>query len=72
MRSWENREDTEVWDEPLYAYYLSRTGLPHPGREAIMAAGECDWAKVIRRCKHRTHKRRQRIFSKTHGPPPAT
>ncbi len=26
MRSWENRPDTEVVDEPLYAYYLQRTG----------------------------------------------
>ena len=22
MRAWENRADTTVWDEPLYAYYL--------------------------------------------------
>ncbi len=50
MRSWENRKDTEVWDEPLYAYYLSRTGLRHPGREAIIATGESDWSKVIHRC----------------------
>ncbi len=50
MRSWENREDTEVWDEPLYAWYLSRTGIQHPGREAIIAAGDSDWTKVISRC----------------------
>ena len=27
MRAWENREDTWVWDEPLYAYYLEATGI---------------------------------------------
>ncbi len=31
MRSWENRPDTEVLDEPLYAAYLAATGLDHPG-----------------------------------------
>ena len=33
MRAWENRPDTVVTDEPLYAFYLSRTGLDHPGRD---------------------------------------
>ena len=34
MRAWENRPDTVVTDEPLYAFYLYRTGLdsPRPGR----------------------------------------
>ena len=52
MRSWENREDTAVWDEPLYAFYLSRTGIDHPGREAVIAAGESDWRRVVDRCCH--------------------
>ena len=38
MRAWENRQDTVVTDEPLYAFYLERTGLPHPGREEILAS----------------------------------
>jgi hypothetical protein len=46
MRSWENRGDCAVVDEPLYAHYLSRTGLDHPGREQVIAAGETDWRKV--------------------------
>src|SRR5919112_1831482 len=37
MRSWENRADTVVVDEPFYAYYLAATGLDHPGRDAILA-----------------------------------
>ena len=27
LRSWENRPDTYVCDEPLYAYYLNETGI---------------------------------------------
>jgi hypothetical protein len=38
MRAWENRPDTVVVDEPLYATYLLRTGLDHPGREDVIAA----------------------------------
>jgi hypothetical protein len=38
MRAWENRPDTVVVDEPLYAAYLARTGLDHPGREEVLAA----------------------------------
>lgn len=50
MRAWENRPDTVVWDEPLYAYYLSRTGIDHPGAAEIVQAGETDWRKVVARC----------------------
>jgi hypothetical protein len=47
MRSWENRPDTRVVDEPLYAYYLNETRLNHPGRDEIIAAGETSWQKVV-------------------------
>lgn len=47
MRSWENRPDTRVVDEPLYAYYLSETGLDHPGRDEVIAAGETSWRAVV-------------------------
>jgi sulfotransferase family protein len=47
MRSWENRPDTRVTDEPLYAHYLSRTGLDHPGRDAVIAAGETSWPAIV-------------------------
>jgi hypothetical protein len=46
MRSWGNREDTLVVDEPFYAHYLKVTGLDHPGREEIIATHECDWRRV--------------------------
>ncbi len=46
MRAWENRGDCTVSDEPLYAAYLAATGLDHPGREEVIAAGETDWRRV--------------------------
>jgi hypothetical protein len=47
MRSWENRPDCRVIDEPLYAYYLAETGLDHPGREEVIAAGQTSWPAVV-------------------------
>jgi hypothetical protein len=47
MRSWENRPDCRVVDEPLYAYYLAETELNHPGRDEVIAAGETSWAAVV-------------------------
>lgn len=46
MRSWENRGDTAVSDEPFYAHYLVETGAPHPGREEIIASQPTDWRDV--------------------------
>ena len=46
MRSWENRSDTFVIDEPYYAYYLSQNDLQHPGRDEVLQAGELDSEKV--------------------------
>jgi sulfotransferase family protein len=48
LRAWENRPDTVVADEPLYAFYLDRTGLEHPGREQVIASQPTSWATVIR------------------------
>jgi hypothetical protein len=46
LRSWGNRADTFVTDEPLYAHYLLHTGLEHPGAEEIIGWQEPDWRKV--------------------------
>ena len=46
MRAWGSRVDTAVCDEPLYAHYLLRTGVAHPGRDEVIAAHESDWRKV--------------------------
>lgn len=47
LRSWGNRPDTYVCDEPLYAHYLKATGLPHPGADEIIRHHESDWRKVV-------------------------
>jgi len=47
MRAWENRPDTVVTDEPLYAFYLDRTGLDHPGRDQVIASQPADWRVVL-------------------------
>jgi hypothetical protein len=47
MRSWGNRPDTFVCDEPFYAHYLLATGRDHPGAEEVIANGETDWRKVV-------------------------
>jgi hypothetical protein len=47
MRSWGNRPDTFVCDEPFYAYYLKVTGSNHPDRDEVVAQGETDWKKVV-------------------------
>jgi hypothetical protein len=47
MRAWENRPDTVVADEPLYAFYLSATGIDHPGREEVIASQPTSWRAVV-------------------------
>ena len=36
LRSFSNRDDTIVYDEPFYSYYLKETGLNHPMRNKII------------------------------------
>lgn len=48
MRSFGNRSDTVVVDEPLYGYYLAATGIDHPGRDEIIGSMSTDWADVVR------------------------
>lgn len=47
MRSWGNRPDTFVCDEPLYAHYLKHTGRIHPGADEVIATGPTDLSQVI-------------------------
>jgi hypothetical protein len=46
MRSWGNRPDTFVCDEPFYAHYLVRTKIAHPGADEVIRSQENDWRKV--------------------------
>ena len=47
MRAFENREDTKVFDEPLYAYYLKKTNLDHPMKEEILNTHPSDENEII-------------------------
>ena len=50
MYSFAQRDDTVVYDEPLYAHYLSRTPARayHPGAEEVIATMENDGEVVVR------------------------
>jgi hypothetical protein len=47
MRSWGNRPDTAVCDEPFYAHYLQVTGRDHPGAAEVIARHETRCAAII-------------------------
>jgi hypothetical protein len=47
MRSFENRPDCSVVDEPLYAAYLVATGLDHPGRDEVIASQSTEPSVVV-------------------------
>jgi Sulfotransferase domain len=46
MRAFGARPDTLVIDEPLYAHYLSVTGLEHPGWAKVLASQPTRWEAV--------------------------
>ena len=50
MYSFASRGDCVVWDEPFYAAYLAATGIDHPMRDEVIAAGECDPQMVAHAC----------------------
>ena len=47
MRSFENRDDTEVLDEPFYSFYLKNTGLKHPMHNKIINAYPNDLKQIL-------------------------
>ena len=48
MRSFGNRADTFVSDEPFYGAFLKASGADHPMRDEVIAAMDCDWRSVMR------------------------
>ncbi|TFL19192.1 HAD family hydrolase [Jannaschia formosa] len=50
MYSFGNRPDCDVMDEPFYAAFLARTGLPHPMREAVLASQPTEPEAVAALC----------------------
>ena len=47
MRSFENRSDTSVVDEPFYAAYLAVSGIDHPMREKTLATYPTDTRAIV-------------------------
>lgn len=47
MYSFAQLADVRVVDEPLYGHYLRVTGAPHPGRDDVIAAMDCDGDAVM-------------------------
>jgi hypothetical protein len=47
MRSFGNRPDTAVVDEPFYAAFLAASGIDHPMREESLASQPHDWRVVV-------------------------
>lgn len=46
MRSFDNRDDSVVVDEPFYAFYLNETGAGHPGTAEILESQPTSWSTV--------------------------
>ncbi|MDF1747992.1 MAG: HAD family hydrolase [Alphaproteobacteria bacterium] len=46
MRSFENRADCTVTDEPFYGCYLARTGIDHPMAAEVIADMDCDFNSI--------------------------
>jgi hypothetical protein len=66
MRSFGNRPDTAVIDEPLYAYYLARTGVDHPGRDEVIASMPTDWRVVLAQLSTAAVPGRKTVFYQKH------
>ncbi len=46
MRSFENRPDAIVVDEPFYGHWLKITGTAHPGADEVMRSQGTDWRRA--------------------------
>ena len=46
MYSFDNRPDCYATDEPLYASYLLRSGVNHPGAEEVIRGNDADFEEV--------------------------
>ena len=46
MRSFENRSDTAIIDEPFYAFFLNKTGIKHPIYKKVIETYDTSWDDV--------------------------
>ncbi len=47
MYAWAQRDDTTVWDEPMYGNYLVVSGVDHPMRDEIVEAMPTDAHEIV-------------------------
>jgi len=52
MRSFENRPDSFVSDEPFYAYYLNQTNLNHPMKNEIITQYDTNYNNIVKYLKN--------------------
>ena len=64
MRSFENRNDTKVIDEPFYAYYLKKTQLDHPMKNEIINYYPTSQKQILKIITSKTHN--NEIFYQKH------
>ncbi len=64
MYAFAARGDCAVWDEPFYAAYLETTGIDHPMRAEILAAGTTDPGTVEARCLDPVMKEKPHFYQK--------
>ena len=64
MRSFENRKDTYVLDEPFYAYYLKKTNLKHPMKKEIIKNYPVSQNKILKLITSKPKK--QKIYYQKH------
>ena len=64
MRSFENRSDTKVIDEPFYAYYLKKTQLDHPMKNEIINYYPTSQKQILKIITSKTHN--NEIFYQKH------
>ena len=66
MYSFREHPDMLVFDEPLYAHYLTVSAKNHPGREDVLASQENNGEKVIRDIILAEHKKHSFFKLMTH------
>lgn len=64
MRSFENRTDTFVIDEPFYAFYLKETGHNHPHRDEILKSQSVNYKKIVEICLDSLNDKRPIFYQK--------
>ena len=64
MRAFENRNDTYVWDEPFYAYYLFKTNINHPLKKEIIKKYDINEKIIIKKILQNPPKNKDVFYQK--------